>query len=117
MSDRDEPALSNKYKRQLRKSKTMAKTDCRSGSGVPCLEQPEHTQQAAAGKWNIPAWDVDQMPTLIRTRPGLTKDGKPFDFILQERVAKGEYHRECIPAEIVGTAGPLVVSRIFRTFV
>ena len=54
------------------------------------------------------------MLKLIRTKPGLTKGGKPFDYVVKDKVAKGEYRLEFIPAEIVGTARPIEVYRSKR---
>ena len=56
----------------------------------------------------------DQILDLIRTKPRLTGDGKPFDYVVQGKVAKGEYRLECIPADIVGTARPIEVYRAKR---
>jgi len=50
-----------------------------------------------------------EMLNSIRTKPGFTKKGKPFDHVVKDRVAKGEYRLECIPAETLGTARPIEV--------
>ena len=34
---------------------------------------------------------------LIHTTPGLTTDGKPFNYVVKEKVAKGEYRLETTP--------------------
>lgn len=49
-----------------------------------------------------------------RTKPGLTREGRPFDHVVRNKVAKGEYRLACIPAEVTGTARPLEVYRAKR---
>ena len=51
---------------------------------------------------------------VIRTQPGSTKEGRPFDHVVRERVAGGQYRLECIPAEVTGTARPIEVYRATR---
>jgi spore photoproduct lyase len=55
-----------------------------------------------------------KMAELIRTKPGLTQEGKPFDHVVVSRMAKGEYRLECIPAKITGTERPIEVYRAKR---
>ena len=54
------------------------------------------------------------MHEIIRTHPGLTDEGKPFDFVVKKRVAKGIYRLQCLSAEILGTARPIEVYRAKR---
>lgn len=51
---------------------------------------------------------------MIRTKPGLTQEGKPFDHVVTTRIAKGEYRLQNIPMEIAGTARPIEVYRAKR---
>jgi DNA repair photolyase len=51
---------------------------------------------------------------VIRTRPGVTKDGKPFDWYVQERVGRGELTLEEIPAAVAGTPRNMEVYRAMR---
>jgi len=50
----------------------------------------------------------------IHTNPGFANNGKPFDHVVKDRIAKGEYRLECIPAGILGTARPIEVYRAKR---
>lgn len=50
----------------------------------------------------------------ILTKSGFTEQGKPFDHVVKEKAAKGEYKLECIPAKILGTARPIEVYRAKR---
>jgi len=54
--------------------------------------------------------DVSQ----FRTKPGWTRAGKPVDWMVQERLRSGEWHLECIQADVLGTARPLEVFRAPR---
>lgn len=47
-------------------------------------------------------------------RPGLTSQGKPFDFHEQEMVRSGKWRLEVVPAEVLGLARPLEVYRATR---
>jgi hypothetical protein len=59
--------------------------------------------------------EIDQeMVEMIRTKPGLTRKGKPFDHVVAARIAKSEYQLECIPAKTTGTARPIEVYRAKR---
>ena len=51
---------------------------------------------------------------LIRTKPAKTRNGKPFDWIVQQKVQAGEWRLECIPADIVGIKRPIEVYRAVR---
>jgi hypothetical protein len=51
---------------------------------------------------------------LMRTKPGFTSKGQPVDHYVQERVRKGDWRLECIPADVLGTARPLEVYRAVR---
>jgi len=55
-----------------------------------------------------------QRRDMIHTKPGLTTDGKPFDYVVKEKVAKGEYRLETIPPHITGTLRPIEVYRATR---
>jgi len=55
-----------------------------------------------------------KMAELIRTKPSLTRKGKPFDHVVAARIAKGEYRPECILPKITGTARPIEVCRAKR---
>ena len=37
---------------------------------------------------------------VIRTRPGVTKDGKPSDWYVKEKLARGELKLEEVPADV-----------------
>ena len=50
----------------------------------------------------------------IRTKPGFATNGKPFDHVVKDKVAKGEYRLECIPGEKVGISRPIEVYRANR---
>ena len=50
----------------------------------------------------------------VYTQPGLAKNGKPFDHVVREKVAKGEYRLQCLPAEVLGTQRPIEVYRATR---
>ncbi len=50
----------------------------------------------------------------IRTHPGCASNGKPFDHVVQKKVAKGEYRLQCIAAGILGTQRPIEVYRAKR---
>ncbi len=50
----------------------------------------------------------------IHTKPGFAHNGKPFDHVVKDKVAKGEYQLQCLPAEILGTARPIEVYRATR---
>ncbi len=55
-----------------------------------------------------------QFVDIINTHPGSTEEGRPFDHVVRDRVARGEYRLECIPAEVTGTARPVEVCRATR---
>ena len=57
--------------------------------------------------------DRETLP-LIRTVPGVTDDGKPFDWYVQKKVESGEWRLECIQPEVLGTTRPLEVYRATR---
>lgn len=50
----------------------------------------------------------------IRTTPGTTQDGKPFDHSVRRKVDAGKWRLELIPAEVTGTARPIEVYRATR---
>jgi DNA repair photolyase len=50
----------------------------------------------------------------IQTQPGFAANGKPFDHVVQRKVAKGEYRLQCIPSEVLGTQRPVEVYRATR---
>ena len=50
----------------------------------------------------------------IRTNPGLTNDGKPFDWYVNEKLQTGVWRLELIDKEIVGVSRPLEVIRADR---
>jgi len=52
---------------------------------------------------------------LIRTRPGTTKAGKPFDHYIQSRLASGKLRLECVRADVLGLSRPLEIFRAART--
>ncbi|MBW2308704.1 MAG: hypothetical protein JRG73_17405 [Deltaproteobacteria bacterium] len=52
--------------------------------------------------------------SLIRTTPGTTHDGKPFDLYVQKMVGKGDLKLERIPADILGTPRDIEVYRSTR---
>ena len=66
------------------------------------------SQQSKVGK------SVEEPMESLRTKPGSTKSGKPFDHVVKARVAKGEYQLQCIAAKILGTARPIEVYRAKR---
>jgi hypothetical protein len=55
-----------------------------------------------------------QILAQIRTTPGLTKRGKPFDHVVADRLARGKYRLELIASEVAGTARPVEVYRAIR---
>jgi len=55
-----------------------------------------------------------EMLNLIRTNPGTTRDGKPFDWIVKQKVQSGEWRLEQIPADIVGLKRPIEIYRAVR---
>jgi DNA repair photolyase len=52
---------------------------------------------------------------LIRTRPGITGHGRPFDWFVRKKVKNGEWRLECIKPEVLGTKRPLEVYRARRS--
>jgi len=50
----------------------------------------------------------------FRAKPGHTKAGKPFNHVVKNKVAKGAYKLEFIPANILGTKRPIEVYRASR---
>lgn len=56
----------------------------------------------------------DPIMDKIRTQSGSASNGKPFDHVVREKVAKGEYRLQCIPAEVCGTTRPIEVYRAKR---
>jgi DNA repair photolyase len=50
-------------------------------------------------------------PKEFRTKPGLTKDRKPYDWMVKEQVRKGNWRLEVVPAELLGLKHPLEVFR------
>lgn len=50
----------------------------------------------------------------FRTNPGLTEDGKPFDHVVKDKVTKGQYRLERIPANVLDTARPIEIYRARR---
>ena len=50
----------------------------------------------------------------IRTKPGLTASGKPFDHYVRRQVAKSAWRLECVPARVAGIARPIEVYRARR---
>lgn len=51
----------------------------------------------------------------IRTKPGETSDGKPFDFLVEERVKNHGWKLECVPAKELGTPRDLEIYRAKRS--
>ena len=51
----------------------------------------------------------DQEQERIRTKPGQTKHGEPFDHVVRNTVAKGKYHLYALGPAITGTLRPLEV--------
>jgi spore photoproduct lyase len=52
----------------------------------------------------------------MRTKPGLTSEGNPFDHYVRGLAAKGELRLETVPAETAGIARPIEVYRARRNF-
>jgi DNA repair photolyase len=50
----------------------------------------------------------------VYTKPGFTKNRKPFDHVVKNKISKGEYRLERIPARILGTARSIEVYRATR---
>jgi len=50
----------------------------------------------------------------IRTTPEATSSGRPFDWYVEERLASGAWHLECIRPDVLGLARPLEVCRAVR---
>ena len=50
----------------------------------------------------------------IRTQPGKTSAGKPFDWYVTEKERSGEWRLECVAPEVVGLQRPLQVYRAVR---
>ncbi len=59
-------------------------------------------------------WDGPEAMELIRTKPRLTHKGKPFDWMVKEKVKSGKWRLECIRAEVLRTKRPLEVYRAKR---
>ncbi len=51
----------------------------------------------------------------IRTHPNCATNGRPFDRVVQRKVAMGEYRLQCISAEVCGTGRPIEVYRARRS--
>ena len=51
---------------------------------------------------------------LIRTKPGMTTAGKPFDWFVRQKVESGEWRLECVSAETLGLVRPLEIYRAKR---
>jgi len=47
----------------------------------------------------------------IRTKPGRTATGRPFDWMVRRKVARGEWRLECVRADILGLERPLEIYR------
>ena len=58
--------------------------------------------------------ESDEVLQSIRTKPGFANNGKPFNHVVQDKVTKGEYRLQCIPAELLGTRRPIEVYRAKR---
>ncbi|MFH0902186.1 MAG: hypothetical protein V2A73_16260 [Pseudomonadota bacterium] len=52
---------------------------------------------------------------LIRTVPGLTSDGRPFSWHVDQQVAQGKLRLECVRADVLGLSRPLEVFRAKRS--
>jgi DNA repair photolyase len=50
----------------------------------------------------------------IHTTPGFANNGKPFDHVVKNKVAKGDLWLECLPSKILGTTRPIEVYRAKR---
>jgi len=50
----------------------------------------------------------------IRAKPGLTSDGKPFDWLVRAAVESGRWRVECIAREVLGLARSLEICRAIR---
>ena len=57
---------------------------------------------------------VEPTRTVIHSKPGLTKDGKSFDHVVRDRIAKGDYRLQILPAEVTGTQRPIEVYQATR---
>jgi DNA repair photolyase len=51
---------------------------------------------------------------VVRIVPGLTNEGKPFDWFVQTKVKSGVWRLECIRPQVLGTKRPLEVYRAER---
>ena len=51
---------------------------------------------------------------LIRTRPGRTSEGKPFDWVVRQKVDSGEWRLESVSADVLGLSRPLEIYRATR---
>ena len=51
---------------------------------------------------------------VIRTRPGVTKDGKPFDWYVKEKLGSGDLRLEEVAADVTGTPRTMEVYRAVR---
>ena len=50
----------------------------------------------------------------IRTKPGRTATGRPFDWMVRRKVARGEWRLECVRPDILGLERPLEIYRAKR---
>lgn len=78
------------------------------------LETPSRGAGPTSPGGRPPDEDREDILRLIRTTPGITKDGKPFDHYEQRMMREGTWRLELIPAEILGLARPLEVHRAER---
>jgi len=56
----------------------------------------------------------DDMMAAIRTQPGVSADGKPFDWYVKDKVSHGSLQPECIRADVLGLKRPLEIYRAVR---
>jgi len=50
----------------------------------------------------------------IRTTPGATSGGKPFDHLVRREAASGNWGLECVKADVLGLERPLEIYRAVR---
>ena len=92
-----EPSLPDKERREVDDNHRGLNQDVR-------LQKTKRPVQRGVGN------ELEQ----IRTKPKKTKDGRPFDFFVQEEVKKGNLRLERIPRDILGTPRDLEIYRAIR---
>ena len=86
----------------------------RSKAEDPIRDEDQNVENLEDARHTTAKLRTPEQLEIIRTKPGMTNEGKPFDHYVERQVAERKLRLESIPSDALGTARPLEVYRAER---